>query len=209
MRPATALANSGPVIELDYYDAQAHTYYQSTVGLDMSSIYPRFLNELSPGAHIADAGCGSGRDTKAFLQRGFVVTAFDASPRMSDLAGAYTGQKCHVLRFQEMQFRRKFDGIWACASLLHVPKTEIGGVLRRFVAALKPGGIVYASFVEEEGERIAADGRLYNSYTPESFRELLATITTIREITTWRTEERSSPAKRAPWLNFLLKKTTR
>jgi len=130
-----AVANSPPVVQVDYYEAQAETYYRSTVGLDMSSIYPRFLSELSPGAHIADAGCGSGRDAKAFLERGYVVTAFDASPRMANLASAYTGQKCHVLRFQEMEFRREFDGIWACASLLHVPEERDG----RSVQTLRSG----------------------------------------------------------------------
>lgn len=207
MRPAAALANSSTVTHADYYDAHAEEYCRTTVGLDMSCVYPRFLAELLPGALIADAGCGSGRDTKAFLERGYRVASFDASPQMADFATAYTGQTCHVLRFQDVEFQNHFDGIWACASLLHVPKREMLGVLRRLMTALKPGGILYASFVEQEGERIAPDGRLYNSYTTESFRRLLAKLSTIHDVTSWRSEEISSSAKRAPWLNFLLKKS--
>lgn len=206
--PINGAMKSPCVTQVDYYETHADEYCRSTVGLDMSRVYERFLNELAAGAHIADAGCGSGRDTKAFLQRGYVVTAFDGSLQMARLASAYTGQRCSVLRFQEMQFQQEFDGIWACASLLHVPKCEMEDVLRRFVTALKPGGIMYISFIEGEGERIAEDGRLYNSYTPESLKHLLERIAAIREIACWKSDEISSLAKRAPWLNFLFKKDT-
>jgi 2-polyprenyl-3-methyl-5-hydroxy-6-metoxy-1,4-benzoquinol methylase len=194
------------VSQIDYYETHADEYCRSTVALNMSSVYARFLDKLAPGAHIMDAGCGSGRDTKAFLQRGYVVTAFDGSPQMARIASAYTGQKCRVLRFQEIQFPETFDGVWACASLLHVPKCEMEDVLRRLVAALKPGGFMYICFIEGEGESISADGRLYNSYTADSLRALLQGTPTVREIMCWKSEDISSFTRRAPWLNFLLTK---
>lgn len=197
---------SPSVSQIDFYDTHADEYCRSTVGLDMSSVYERFLCELAPGAHILDAGCGSGRDTKIFLGRGFVVTAFDGSPQMARFANVYTGQKCSVLRFQEMQFQQEFDGVWACASLLHVPKCEMEDVLGRFVTALEPGGIMYVSFIEGEGERISTDGRLYNSYTAESLSDLLGEIGTVRQIACWKSDEIQSSAQRAPWLNILFKK---
>ena len=197
---------SASVSQTDYYETHADEYCRFTAALDMSSVYARFLDELVPGAHIMDAGCGSGRDTKAFLQRGYVVTAFDGSPQMARIASAYTGQKCHALRFQEIQFPEKFDGVWACASLLHVPKCEMEDVLRRLVTALKPGGIMYICFIEGEGESISADGRLYNSYTAESLRTLFPVTPTVREIACWKSEDISSSTHRAPWLNFLLTK---
>jgi 2-polyprenyl-3-methyl-5-hydroxy-6-metoxy-1,4-benzoquinol methylase len=209
MSHLSAIVKSPSVSQADYYEAHADEYFTATVGLDMSGVYERFLNELVPGTHIADAGCGSGRDTKTFLQRGYVVTAFDGSPEMARVASAYSGQKCGVLQFQDMQFQQEFDAIWACASLLHVPKHEMRNVLHRFFTALKPGGIIYASFIEGEGERIGADGRLYNSYTEESFRDLLGRIGTIREISCWKSDETSRPVERAPWLNFLVKTSTR
>jgi 2-polyprenyl-3-methyl-5-hydroxy-6-metoxy-1,4-benzoquinol methylase len=199
------------VSQIDYYDTHADEYCRSTVSLDMSSAYERFLNELAPGAHIMDAGCGSGRDTKEFLHRGYVVTAFDGSPRMAHLASIHTGQECSVLRFQEMKFQQEFDGLWACASLLHVPRCEIEDVFRRCVFALKPGGIMYVSFIEGEGERVSGDGRLYNSYTAESLRKLLGRISAVPgEMACWKSNQiPSSDQQRAPWLNFLFKKPPR
>jgi 2-polyprenyl-3-methyl-5-hydroxy-6-metoxy-1,4-benzoquinol methylase len=124
---------------------------------------------------------------------------------MARVASIYTDQKCGVIRFQEIQFDQEFDAIWACASLLHVPKREMGHVLRRLTTALRPGGILYASFIEGEGERLGADGRLYNSYTQDSFRALLVGIDRISQVTTWKSDENAVPANRAPWLNFLIK----
>ena len=199
---------SSSVTQVDFYDRHADEYCRSTVALDMSNVYERFLNELAPGAHILDAGCGSGRDTNAFLERGYFVTAFNGSPQMAQFASLHTGQKCRVLRFQEMEFRQEFEGVWACASLLHVPKSEMEDVLRRLVRALKPDGIVYFSFIEGEGERVSSDGRLYNSYTAESLRGLLGGISAVQELACWKSDEIRSPAQRAPWLNFLFKKAT-
>ena len=205
MTPITTAVQSC-LSESDYYDLHAEEYFGATVGVDMGSVYERFLKKLSPGAHIADAGCGSGRDTRAFLQKGYVVTAFDSSPEMVRLAAAYTGQNCIVVRFQDMNFREEFDAVWACASLLHVPRREMPDVLRRFVTALRPGGVMYASFVEGGEDRAGADGRLYTCYTPEALTELIRTIPGTREVACWRSEEIASSAKRSPWLNLLFKK---
>jgi 2-polyprenyl-3-methyl-5-hydroxy-6-metoxy-1,4-benzoquinol methylase len=203
------LATSPGAAEIDYYDSHADEYCRLTVGLDMSRVYERFLSELMPGSHILDAGCGSGRDTRAFLQRGYFVTAFDRSPRIAQLASIHSGQQCSVLQFQEMRFRQEFDGVWACASLLHVPKCEMKDVLRRFVNALKPGGLMYVSFIEGEGERVSPDGRRYNSYTAESLANVLGRISVVRQMTCWKSGEILSSAERAPWLNCLFKTAVR
>jgi 2-polyprenyl-3-methyl-5-hydroxy-6-metoxy-1,4-benzoquinol methylase len=189
----------------NFYELHADEYASSTLGVDMSNVYERFFAEIPLAAHIADAGCGSGRDTKVFLQKGYGVTAFDGSPQMARVASLHTSQKCIVLRFQDIQFEQEFDAIWACASLLHVPKREMGDVLHRLITALKPGGILYASFIEGEGERVGPDGRLYNSYTQDSFRALLARVDRISQVTSWKSDENAVPASRAPWLNFLIK----
>ena len=174
--------------------------------LDLHGFYEYFLEELDPGAHILDAGCGSGRDTKAFLDRGYCVTAIDASPEIARWARAFTGQPCRVLRFQEMEFREEFDGIWACASLVHVSKGEMADVMPRFIRALKPGGILCLSIKEGDGERIADDGRFFSDYSASSFRELLAMFPGLSEAGFWRSEEVRSSMCCQPWLNFLLKK---
>jgi SAM-dependent methyltransferase len=201
----SSLSPSG-LSTIEFYDTHAKEYCESTVHLDLRGVYERFLGELGPGAHILDAGCGSGRDTKAFLDKDYCVTAIDASPEVARLARTFTGQPCGVLRFQDMEFREEFDGIWACASLLHVPRDEMPDVMSRFIQALKPAGILYLSLKEGDGERIAADGRFFSNYSTSSFRGLLVTFPVLREVAFWKTEEIRSPGQRQPWLNFLLKK---
>jgi 2-polyprenyl-3-methyl-5-hydroxy-6-metoxy-1,4-benzoquinol methylase len=192
------------VSQIDYYSAHAEEYYRATRALDMSSLYERFLGKLPRDAYILDAGCGSGRDTKAFLEMGYTVAAFDGSPQMAQLASAYTGQRCQVLRFQDVDFQQEFDGVWACASILHVPKCEIEDVLSRFVKALKPGGFMFLSVIEGEGERVSTEGRLYNSYLEGSLTELLLSLSFVEEIECWKSD--CSSDHRAPWLNVLFKK---
>jgi SAM-dependent methyltransferase len=192
---------------INYYDVHAKEYCVLTRHADLTDAYDRFLIALPPGAHILDAGCGSGRDTKVFLDRGYKVTAIDASSQLARLAAAYTNHPCEVLCFQDMVFHETFDGIWACASLLHTPKNEMRDVIPRFVQALKPGGLLYVSVKEGEGERIADDGRFFSDYSRASFEGLLEHFPTLNEIAFWQSEEIRNGNNRQPWLSFLLKKS--
>ena len=106
-----------------YYKQFAAEFFGSTVAVDMAAIHQRFLALLKPGAHILDAGCGSGRDAKAFAEAGFRVTAFDASPELARLASDHCGFEVTVRRFEDIAEVEAFDGIWRCASLLHVSAT--------------------------------------------------------------------------------------
>jgi SAM-dependent methyltransferase len=191
---------------LTYYEEHAEEYCESTINLNLHELYKPFLRELNAGAHILDAGCGSGRDTKEFIKRGYRVTAIDGSPKLARLATAFTGQSCRVLSFDKMDFHEEFDGIWACASLLHVPKQEMQGLLPRFIQALKPGGILCVTLKEGDGEGIANDGRLFSYYTAASFRSLLVNFPDISELTFQRSEGRRSHHHSGPWLLFVLKR---
>jgi SAM-dependent methyltransferase len=204
-----SVTRSSDLTTLAFYDAHAQEYCESTLRMDLHGLYEPFLKELNRGAHILDAGCGSGRDTKAFLKRGFRVTAIDASPQLARLATAFTGQRCRVLCFQEMKFREQFDGVWASASLLHVPRREMHEVMPRFIQALKPGGDFYISLKEGEGECIAEGGRFFSYYTADSFRELLACFPALHETSFWKTSQIRSRQHSGPWLNFLLRKVGR
>jgi 2-polyprenyl-3-methyl-5-hydroxy-6-metoxy-1,4-benzoquinol methylase len=191
----------------NFYEANAEAYFQATVSLDMASVQRRFLSRLTPGARILDAGCGSGRDTVAFKQQGFLVEAFDASPKMARLASKYSKQTCSVMRFQDLPFDGVFDAVWSCAALVHVPKRDIELVLRKLSASLKPNGIAYFSFIVGEGERTLADGRLYNSYSMESLRHLVGKTTALKEVDCWESPSSSPSTHSAPWLHFIGKKT--
>ncbi|TPG15783.1 class I SAM-dependent methyltransferase [Sphingomonas koreensis] len=145
-----------------FYDREADSYAAATVGLDMSADYARFLSRIRPGGWILDAGSGSGRDTLAFLDRGFEVSAFDASPSMAACSSRLTGRTTLVRTFSDVDERDCYDGIWASASLLHVPDLELDDAWDRLVHALRVGGTIYASFKLGEGDAVAADGRLFH-----------------------------------------------
>jgi SAM-dependent methyltransferase len=199
-------ATSGYRTTLAYYEGRSAQYHRATAHLDVSSLYAPFLRELAPGAHILDAGCGSGRDAKAFAERGYRVTAIDASPASARLASAFTGRPCQVLSFQELACRDEYDGLWACASLVHVAKRDMPDVMRRFVRSLKRGGVLYVSLKDGDEERTEDDGRFFNDYTAATFRDVTATVPALRELAVWATDDLCAPERRGAWWNFLLKK---
>lgn len=131
---------------MKYYDENAEEYVQQTMPLDMGDLYTKFLRYIPENGSILDAGCGSGRDSLYFLQQGYDVEAFDASRELSKLAAQLTGLSVQCLTFQEMIPCSAFDGIWANATLLHVPQEELHDVLETLRQALKPGGTLYCSF---------------------------------------------------------------
>ena len=107
---------------IEYYNSKAEEFYESTVNADMSDQYYLFEKYLGDGTHILDCGCGSGRDSKHFLENGFKVTAIDGSEELCKKASELTGLEVKHMYFQDLNFDNDFDGVWACASLLHVEK---------------------------------------------------------------------------------------
>ena len=155
-----------------YYNENAAEFCRDTKNVDMSFCRDKFINLLKTGAKILDVGCGSGRDAKAFLDMGYQVTAIDASEQICREAEQLLGQTVVCMDFQSIDFRQKFDGIWACASLLHVPKQEMNEVLQKLRIALKEEGVLYASFKYGNGERISR-GRFFNDYNEDLLKELI------------------------------------
>lgn len=145
---------------ISYYDENAATFCEGTRNADMSETRGRFLQYLKPNALILDAGCGSGRDSKAFMESGYRVVAIDGSKEMCRQASAYLGQEVQCRRFEEIDEKEVYDGIWACASLLHVPHELLPKVIARLIVALVDGGVLYASFKYGEEER-EAGGRYF------------------------------------------------
>ena len=197
---------SGPTDStLKYYQSNAETFIENTVNVDVSDLYRPFLENMPSTGKILDAGCGSGRDTKFFLEKGYSVVAFDNSPNMVRHAAELTGQKVLLLSFEEIEFKEMFDGIWACASVLHVPENNISTVLSKFTDALKDDGILYTSFKYGEKEQIR-NGRFFADYTEERFNQLLAAIPQLELIQYWKTSDLRPGRSDEKWLNILLKR---
>lgn len=208
MSPST-LAPGSTVEELQdqtvaYYDEHSEEYVQRTLDVDLSHLYARFLKHIPPGGHILDAGSGSGRDTLYFLEKGYEVTAFDASEELATLSSDITGQNTLHLRFQDIDFRRAFDGTWANASLLHVPPSEMDDVIARLTRALKAGGVLFASFKRGKEDYTEGD-RYFNCYTEDSLRTLFERHPDLNRIEIWTNQDTSRDS--VTWLNAIYRKT--
>ena len=189
---------------ISYYDMCADAFVAETVGLDMAEIYDRFLSHIPIGGLLLDAGCGSGRDARAFMQRGYSVRAFDASTELAARASALIGQQVDVLQFNNFAGAPIFDGVWCCASLLHLPEPEIPGSIARLWAALKPTGVFYLSFKIGSGERIDR-GRYYTDATEERLTKWLAELPDVESHFFWTTPD-SRPERQEVWLNAIVRR---
>lgn len=192
-------------LTIEYYNKHTQEFVDRTVNADMSFCQEKFLRMLSSGAMILDAGCGSGRDSKFFLEKGMRVQAIDASERMCRMAAHYIGQTVDCLQFDEVDYVEKFDGIWACASLLHVEKKELPDILRKFHRALKLEGILYASFKfgEAEEERLE---RFFSDYHLEEVERVFLQDGLFELVESFETADVRADYKDKPWVNILVRK---
>lgn len=190
---------------LNYYNQNADSFTQGTVSVDFSQVQDKFLERLNEGDYILDFGCGSGRDTKYFLKKGMVVDAIDGSVNLCKLASEYTGIKVRNILFQELDEQEKYDGIWACASILHLSKEELSVVLDKMIAALKKNGIIYTSFKygDFEGER---NGRYFTDFTDKSFKEFIENVAGVEIVEYWITGDVRQGRGEEKWLNIILQK---
>jgi SAM-dependent methyltransferase len=172
----------------------------------MSALHDAFLSKLPGNAHVLDAGCGSGRDAKAFADRGFKVSAFDASPELASLASQHCGFDVGVRTFRDVVEVAAFDGIWCCASLLHVPAAELPACMIRLWRALRPGGCLYMSFKHGAGEREHA-GRRFTDADDDTLRGWLSPLPLVSSVETWVSEDRR-PERSEQWINALVAKKT-
>lgn len=188
-----------------YYNQNTQSFIERTVHADMSFSQNKFIKLLDPGMRILDAGCGSGRDSKFFMEKGFAVQAMDGSEKMCQMAQAYIGRPVACMTFEEMNWEEEFDGVWACACLLHVKKDALPQILGRFHRALKEEGIFYASFKsgDREEERL---GRLFSDYQLEEIEEVFLRDGLFELVESYKTEDFRPDYKDKPWVNIIVRK---
>lgn len=190
---------------IDYYNNNAKAFVEGTLFVDFESTQRRFTDKLLQGALILDFGCGSGRDTKFFLSQGFQVEAIDGSEELCKIAEEYTGIPVKHIYFQDLDKSNQYDGIWACSSILHLPKPELKTVMRKMVRAVKKDGIIYTSFKygTTEGEK---NGRYFTNLTEKSFASLIQDIDNIMTEELWVTNDIRPGREDEIWLNLILRK---
>lgn len=191
---------------LEYYNKNAKEFVKDTAYIDFSKHQKRFLDKLCVGDLILDFGCGSGRDTKYFLSKGLNVEAIDGSKEMCKLASEYTGIKVKQMRFQDLAEVNRYNGIWACASILHLCEEELLSVINKMIIALKDNGIIYISFKNSEFEGIR-NGRYFNDFTVEKFNKFMKDISNVYIEDTWITGDLRHGKENEKWLNLMLRKT--
>lgn len=191
---------------LAFYIENAAVYAQQTFGLDMSPEQLKFAAYLPTGAAVLDAGCGSGRDSAEFSKQGFKVTAIDGCLELVHETCRRVGSEKFTglhLQFDEMSWDAEFDGVWACASLLHLPQTELMDALARIFTALKNNGVFYSSFKEGTEPRTDSKGRYFNDFTPERLTVSMKDRGfEIEEL--WRTTSKTEPGMH--WVNIIVRK---
>ena len=190
---------------LDYYNNNAKIYFDETINADMSIQYNLFLKYLAKKGKILDFGCGSGRDSKYFKDLGYDVTAIDGSKELCKLAKEYTLLDVKCKKFNELNEIDIYDGIWACASLLHVPKNELKDILIKMRNALKNDGIIYISMKDGNNEEIDNKQRYYNYLTKENMLLLINDIN-LKLLDYISTKSVSNPNESRCWSSYILKK---
>jgi SAM-dependent methyltransferase len=146
---------------LRYY-AEVAPAYSASGQNGQNRFLEHFMSLLEPGSSILDLGCGSAIDAAALQERGFDVTAIEASPILAASATEMLGHNVRVMRFDELPEGEAYDAIWASASLIHVPRVALSGIIRIIHAALKPRGIHFATYKSGGTEGRDSVGRYYN-----------------------------------------------
>lgn len=190
---------------INYYNSNAEEFVSQTKSVDFESTQKKFTDRLQKGAMLLDFGCGSGRDTKYFLEQGYRVDAIDGSSELCKLAGKYTGVEVKNMFFGELSEVEKYDGIWACSSILHLPVDELADVMRKMVKALKDNGIIYTSFKYGIFAGIR-NGRYFTDMTEDAFAEFIKQIENVRVEEQWITSDVRPGRGEEKWLNLILRK---
>jgi SAM-dependent methyltransferase len=191
---------------IGYYDKNSKEFHDRTINADLQDVYQKFLKYLPKEGRILDAGCGVGRDSKFFLNIGYDVVPFDGSVEMVKMASDLLGKKVFHMLFQDINFSREFDAVWANASLLHIPYEHLREIFQGFHQSLLPSGILYASFKYGTSMRQVED-RFFFDMNETDLEPYLKGLFHPLEI--WKSEDTRSKVAPSPdrcWLNFIAKR---
>ncbi|RPA61535.1 class I SAM-dependent methyltransferase [Shewanella frigidimarina] len=192
---------------IEFYDTNSQDFFDSTVNADVSELYQPFVTQLPAKARVLDAGCGSGRDSKAFINMDYKVTAIDASVELAKAATTYLGKKVHVCTFEHIDsLEQQFDGIWACASLLHVDTSNLPKTFTKLADTLVDNGVLYCSFKYGDQER-NHNGRFFTDANEARLQQWLSQ-TPLDIKRTWITTDVRPGRDSEQWLNAILIKNT-
>ena len=201
-------AHEVTAITIAEYDRMAAAYRRGTADHDVSQNIAALLEAIEgEGPHvILDLGCGPGRDLRRFTALGHVVVGLDGSSELVAMARAETD--CEVLHQNFLALDlplARFDGIFANASLFHVPNSQLARVLRDLAAALKPDGVLFSSNPRGRNEEGWAGGRYGCFHDLETWRAYVTTAG-FRELNHYY-RPAGRPRAEQPWLATVWRKS--
>jgi 2-polyprenyl-3-methyl-5-hydroxy-6-metoxy-1,4-benzoquinol methylase len=191
-------------LNTSYYNQRGKEFFDRSVIRSATEQLGKFILFIPKDGTILDAGCGSGRDTKTFNDLGYKVTSFDGSEKMVELATEYTGLPIQHMTFEDMAFDQKFDGIWACATLLHLPHDVLKSTLHTLWQYLEKSGVFYMSFKYGDHEELWSD-RFFNFQNETRITKLIEPLLNAHIIDLWKTPD-IDPVNKPDWLNVLVQK---
>ena len=191
---------------IEFYDKEADRYEKErNVILGFEDIYKPFIKLIKPGGLILDFGCGSGRDSLYFLNKGYKVKAIDGSSKMCQITRELCNIEVEEMFFEDFRENDVYDGIWACASLLHLPENTLIEVLNNLSNALKENGYIYVSF--KYGEFLGMrHERYFHDFSEETFKEILKNVPSLEIEYVYYTDGLLKEQINKKWINIILKK---
>jgi SAM-dependent methyltransferase len=188
----------------NYYNEKANEFISNVHHLDMTHLYEVFEKYLNPNAQILDVGSGTGRDSLYFSKKGYLVTAFDASESLVEFSKFFLDD-VRLETFESFYTETLFDGIWACASLLHVERGDIIRLIQKYIDFLKPQGVFYMSFKSSDFDYIK-EGRQFTCFTITSMNELIRHLHDVKVVELFETKDTRSD-RQETWINVILQKS--
>lgn len=193
---------------IEYYEKYADEFVYSTLNADMSRLYWEFEKHLLAKCRILDLGCGSGRDSRYFSEKGYKVVAVDPSSAMCKKTREIAKVPVLKRKVEDLDFENEFDAVWACASLLHLPRDKQYDALKVISRALKGNGIAYCSWKYGDGER-CDNGRKFTDMNKELVYTLVDRIPEFIILKIWITVDVRNSENSQQWINILLAKNTK
>ena len=191
---------------VEYYNLHAREYADETLATDLSDIIDQFLGYLpnpEKCGEILELGCGAGRDAKVMFSRGYTVDMTDGSIELCKIACEYTGHVARQMMFDELDEECRYDGIWACGSLLHVPKANLPDILAKCQRALKPGGVMFMCFKVGNFDGLRS-GRHYSDLDQEEIERLVLNMGQMEILDMYMTGDTMPDRPSFNWLNVFV-----
>lgn len=188
----------------NYYNEEYASYVENSINVDLLHIYDQFLELIPIKGSILDAGCGSGRDMLYFNNAGYSVKGFDNSIKMVEIASSYSKCSVDYTSFEKIEYKDAFDGIWACASLLHVQREDLNDVFIKLHKALHKGGILYCSFKNREDD-FTDNKRSFTCFSPQKIEQFISLLSIFSIEKIFISEDARKERKGEMWTNALLR----